>query len=160
MISVNVSGASIAFWSPTFDPSDAMRRTTRFGRPGPPDQPVVGANDAPTSKRPPDATATPGVYFEPAAPLTITSDDLRSVNRNPSKNQKENAAICLYVATQMGAPHKVLVAVIETIIVESGMLNLTGGDRDSVGLFQQRPTAGGGDSGTARKRPASSSGTR
>lgn len=53
-----------------------------------------------------------------------------------------NANIILQTAKQMKAPAKVMVAAINTAITESTIHNLTGGDRDSVGIFQQRPSQG------------------
>ncbi|MEU8570552.1 hypothetical protein AB0C51_19775 [Streptomyces pathocidini] len=40
---------------------------------------------------------------------------------------------------------KVMLAAFETGIVETGMRNLHYGDRDSVGVFQQRPSQGWGN---------------
>jgi hypothetical protein len=45
-------------------------------------------------------------------------------------------------AVSMGASHKVLLALFEAAIVESGFRNLNYGDRDSVGYLQQRPSQG------------------
>ena len=45
---------------------------------------------------------------------------------------------------QMGVPERGLVIAIATALQESTLLNLPGGDRDSVGLFQQRPSKGWG----------------
>jgi hypothetical protein len=48
------------------------------------------------------------------------------------------------VAHQLKADHKVLLSAMETALVESGMHNLKYGDRDSLGVFQQRPSQGWG----------------
>ena len=48
------------------------------------------------------------------------------------------------VATQRGVTDKVMLAAFETGWVESHMNNLNCGDRDSLGVFQQRPSAGWG----------------
>jgi len=45
-------------------------------------------------------------------------------------------------AKGMGASPKVMLALFEAGIVESGMRNLPGGDRDSIGFLQQRPSQG------------------
>jgi cell division protein FtsB len=52
-------------------------------------------------------------------------------------------AIC-EVAHQLGANDKVIVSAYEAAIVESGVHNLNYGDRDSLGVFQQRPSQGWG----------------
>jgi hypothetical protein len=53
------------------------------------------------------------------------------------------AAIC-GVLGQLGAPPKVQLAAFEAAIVESGVHNLPYGDRDSLGVYQQRPSQGWG----------------
>jgi hypothetical protein len=52
-------------------------------------------------------------------------------------------AIC-QVLDRYNAPPKVRLAAFEAAIVESGVHNLNYGDRDSLGAFQQRPSAGWG----------------
>lgn len=59
-----------------------------------------------------------------------------------TREQIKNANIILAVADQLNAPRKVMVASIMTAIAESTIHNLTGGDRDSVGVFQQRASQG------------------
>lgn len=136
-----VWGGAIAYWTLEQGPPSRAGVVKRNGKRQPAGQPSVRRNDATSSKRPPDPGTASAASFDAAALLTIT-DAAGHVNLQPSRNQKENAAIVLATARSMGASHKVQVACIETIIVESGMLNLTGGDADSVGLFQQRPSAG------------------
>jgi hypothetical protein len=61
-----------------------------------------------------------------------------------SLEQAGNAAIIAGVATQRGlAPRAVSIA-LATAFQESGLRNLDYGDRDSLGLFQQRPSMGWG----------------
>ncbi|MBC7460955.1 MAG: hypothetical protein H7287_06300 [Thermoleophilia bacterium] len=59
--------------------------------------------------------------------------------------QKENIRLVLEKGHEMGVSDKVLTAAVETIIVESTAHNYKGGDRDSVGLFQQRASWGSFD---------------
>ena len=61
-----------------------------------------------------------------------------------SKAQLENCEEVLDVGIGMVLPRKLLVASIMTIIVESSAVNVPYGDRDSIGLFQQRPSMGWG----------------
>ncbi|MEV0284968.1 hypothetical protein AB0H36_12735 [Kribbella sp. NPDC050820] len=49
------------------------------------------------------------------------------------------------VAVQRGLPGRATLIALMTALVESNLQNLTYGDADSVGLFQQRPGAGWGD---------------
>lgn len=58
------------------------------------------------------------------------------------KSQLRNANIILGVGQDLGVRRKVLVCGIMTAIQESTLRNLSGGDRDSVGLFQQRASWG------------------
>jgi cell wall-associated NlpC family hydrolase len=54
------------------------------------------------------------------------------------------AATIVSVGAQMGVPARGWVIAVATAIQESGLSNPSGGDRDSVGLFQQRPSQGWG----------------
>jgi hypothetical protein len=59
-------------------------------------------------------------------------------------DQLANAAAILNVGRTMGATDRDLVVSLMTALQESDLVNLAGGDRDSVGLFQQRPSQGWG----------------
>jgi len=61
-----------------------------------------------------------------------------------SQDQLNNAKTILEVGTSRGVPARGLVVAIATALQESGLRNLPGGDRDSAGLFQQRPSTGWG----------------
>ncbi|MFD4252473.1 C40 family peptidase [Amycolatopsis thermoflava] len=58
--------------------------------------------------------------------------------------QMGNAAIIVGVGKQMRVPEQGWVVAIAAAIQESGLRNLDYGDRDSLGLFQQRPSMGWG----------------
>jgi len=68
------------------------------------------------------------------------------IQRVPTSDpsQLENAQTIIEVAQQMGLPVRAEVIALATAWQESNLLNLGGGDRDSVGLFQQRPSMGWG----------------
>ena len=59
-------------------------------------------------------------------------------------DQIANAATIVAVGKQMQVPEYGWVIAIATAITESGLHNLNYGDRDSLGLFQQRPSMGWG----------------
>lgn len=59
-------------------------------------------------------------------------------------DQKANAAIIYNVGKEQGGSTRDCIAAIMTAMQESGLKNLKGGDRDSLGLFQQRPSMGWG----------------
>jgi hypothetical protein len=58
--------------------------------------------------------------------------------------QSYNAAIIAGVAVQRGLPPRAVSIAFATALQESGLRNLDHGDRDSIGLFQQRPSQGWG----------------
>ncbi|MFF9157610.1 M23 family peptidase [Streptomyces sp. NPDC014846] len=58
--------------------------------------------------------------------------------------QVRNAATVTSVARTRGLPPRAAVIAVATAMQESSLTNLRGGDRDSVGLFQQRPSQGWG----------------
>jgi hypothetical protein len=80
------------------------------------------------------ATATPH------APGSIAAID------GWNADQVANAATIVTVGAQRNVPPRGWVIAVATAMQESGLRNLDGGDRDSVGLFQQRPSQGWGTS--------------
>lgn len=58
--------------------------------------------------------------------------------------QRANAHTLVAVAHARGLPRRAAVLAVSTAIVESGLRNVAHGDRDSLGLFQQRPSQGWG----------------
>ena len=58
--------------------------------------------------------------------------------------QAANAATIAAVAVKRGLPGRAATIGIATALQESKLINLPGGDRDSIGLFQQRPSQGWG----------------
>ncbi|MFV2216364.1 hypothetical protein ACFHW2_39790 [Actinomadura sp. LOL_016] len=61
-----------------------------------------------------------------------------------SLEQGANAATIAAVAFRKELPERAVVIAYATAIQESHLRNLAGGDRDSVGMFQQRPSQGWG----------------
>ncbi|KRF36716.1 hypothetical protein [Nocardioides sp. Soil805] len=61
-----------------------------------------------------------------------------------SLEQAENAALITAVSVQRGLPARAASIALATAYQESDLLNIEHGDRDSVGLFQQRPSQGWG----------------
>ncbi|MER5223470.1 heavy metal transporter [Streptomyces flaveus] len=58
--------------------------------------------------------------------------------------QAVNAATISVVGTNRGMPERAVTIALATAIQESGLRNIDHGDRDSLGLFQQRPSQGWG----------------
>jgi len=61
-----------------------------------------------------------------------------------SDEQRANAATIIGVARDMGAPPRAWMVALATAMQESTLRNVNYGDRDSLGLFQQRPSQGWG----------------
>ena len=68
----------------------------------------------------------------PGSTLTVTAEQAR------------NAAVIADVARGRGLPDRAIVIALATAQQESRLRNLDHGDRDSLGLFQQRPSSGWG----------------
>lgn len=78
---------------------------------------------------------------EKAGGLSL-GDGLRAKNEAMIQSQIDIAEKILDVGVQMNANRKVLVSSMMVAIDESDLTNLEGGDRDSVGVFQQRASQG------------------
>lgn len=59
-------------------------------------------------------------------------------------DQAENAALIAAIAMRRGLPARAVTIALATAIQESKIINVDYGDRDSLGLFQQRPSQGWG----------------
>ncbi len=57
---------------------------------------------------------------------------------------RANAAIIVQVGRDLGVPDYGIIIALATAMQESSLRNINWGDRDSVGLFQQRPSSGWG----------------
>jgi peptidoglycan DL-endopeptidase CwlO len=64
--------------------------------------------------------------------------------RDLDADQLRNAGVIIGVGRSLGVPERGVVVAIATAMQESTLRNLDYGDRDSVGLFQQRPSSGWG----------------
>jgi hypothetical protein len=93
----------------------------------------VGVTPARTSASERSTNREPGI--DANAPITVKG--VRA-----TAEQRSNIERVLDVGRKRNAPRKVLVSAVVTITEESVARNLTGGDRDSVGLFQQRASQG------------------
>lgn len=59
--------------------------------------------------------------------------------------QSANAALIIRIGRELGVSDRAIATALATGMVESGLRNLNGGDRDSLGIFQQRPSTGWGE---------------
>lgn len=99
----------------------------------------------PLAHPPPGCTVTlvPGPTGDgPVAVAASDSPDAQAYDLTPE--QADNAATIAGVGSKLGVPSHAVTVALATALQESGLHNLGGGDRDSVGLFQQRPSQGWG----------------
>jgi hypothetical protein len=75
-------------------------------------------------------------------PSCVVSTDAGTVELDTT--QIANAATIAAVGIRRAMPEQAIVIALATAMQESHLENLSGGDRDSVGLFQQRPSQGWG----------------
>ena len=75
------------------------------------------------------------------APSPATTSTPSTVLNAP---QAENAGMIIRIGRELGVSDRGIAIALATAMVESGMRNLEWGDRDSLGLFQQRPSTGWG----------------
>ncbi|HEY0698598.1 MAG TPA: hypothetical protein VGD43_12405 [Micromonospora sp.] len=83
-----------------------------------------------------DGLSLPGL----AQGCTVQADGRVELNAS----QMANAATIAAVGVRRGMPERAVVVALATAFQESRLENLAGGDRDSIGLFQQRPSQGWG----------------
>lgn len=80
----------------------------------------------------------------PRSPLTRACSVQADGEVSLHAEQMANAATIAAVGIRRGLPERAVVVALATAFQESRLENLAGGDRDSVGLFQQRPSQGWG----------------
>jgi N-acetylmuramoyl-L-alanine amidase len=85
----------------------------------------------------------PGATAPTAAPATQIAL-VGSVTVPLTPSMATNARTIIAVGRARGVPDYGIIIALATAAQESGLQNLGGGDRDSVGLFQQRPSTGWG----------------
>ena len=79
--------------------------------------------------------AEPAAPTGPRCPVAATSLQL-------TPHQADNVEAIAAVARERGLPRRAVVIALATAQQESRLRNLDYGDRDSLGLFQQRPSQG------------------
>ncbi|WP_201452655.1 heavy metal transporter [Streptomyces sp. HM190] len=78
----------------------------------------------------------------PKCKVVSADDDKTSYEFTPE--QAANAATISAVGTSRDLPERAVTIALATALQESGLRNIAHGDRDSLGLFQQRPSQGWG----------------
>ncbi len=94
----------------------------------------------------PSAAAPASPTMTPAAVVAIETAPVTPLDAE----QIANAQIIIDVGRGLGVPDRGIAIALATAMVESWIRNLDWGDRDSLGLFQQRPSQGWGTEGEVR----------
>lgn len=87
------------------------------------------------------------LFGDTVAPLLRADDCSATVQGRTvvlAPEQAENAALIAAISIERGMPARAATIALATAYQESKLYNLDYGDRDSVGLFQQRPSQGWG----------------
>lgn len=84
----------------------------------------------------------PGQVLVLHAPVAVVA--VASVDVPLTDEMRGNAQIIIDVGRALGVPDQGIVAALAAAAQESGLRNVRHGDRDSLGLFQQRPSQGWG----------------
>jgi hypothetical protein len=84
----------------------------------------------------------PALHHRPAGPPCIAVEGTSIVRLD--LEQAANATTIAAVGKRAGLPNHAVTVALAAALQESGLHNLSGGDLDSVGLFQQRPSQGWG----------------
>lgn len=94
----------------------------------------------------------PGQKITVSAPTPAPASTPASAAKTPppqlfatlDAEQAGNASLIIRIGRELGASDRAVAIALATAMVESSMRNVTWGDRDSLGLFQQRPSMGWG----------------
>lgn len=80
----------------------------------------------------------------PAPALASVADPYIAPPTVLDEEQSDNAALIVRIGRELGVGDRGIAIALATAMVESSLRNVHGGDRDSLGLFQQRPSTGWG----------------
>lgn len=89
-----------------------------------------------------NATIRPGQRLTIPRPVTVVT--VASVSVVLTEEMRGNAQLIVDVGRELGVPDSGIVVALAAAAQESGLRNVRHGDRDSQGLFQQRPSQGWG----------------
>ena len=99
---------------------------------------------APAATAPGDAGDVAPKPPAPPAPAEKPAPQVPPVPEGVSPEQAHNATEIAKAAAERGLPEHAVTVALATAFQESNLINLDYGDRDSLGLFQQRPSTGWG----------------
>ena len=91
-----------------------------------------------------EAVIHPGQVLVVRRPETVQATAAAPLEVALDADMRANAQIIVDVGRSLGVPDRGIVIALSAAAQESGLRNLRHGDRDSLGLFQQRPSQGWG----------------
>ena len=97
----------------------------------------------------------PGQEITIPAAAEAASGDSTAKSATLNAPQAENATMIIQIGRELGVSDRGIAIALATSMVESWLRNLDWGDRDSLGLFQQRPSTGWGTPEQIRDRERS-----
>jgi murein DD-endopeptidase MepM/ murein hydrolase activator NlpD len=107
--------------------------------PGPASAPAAAVAPTPAPAPAPAPALEPAVVVAPAR-ATVAAGQIAEL----TDEMRANAATIVAVGRSLGVSDQGLVVALAAAAQESGLVNVAYGDRDSLGLFQQRPSTGWG----------------
>ena len=102
------------------------------------------ATSTPTAKASAPAPEPVAAAETPATPTPTTGQPVTGSITPLNDERRANAQIIVNVGRELGVPDYGIVIALATAMQESSLRNINWGDRDSVGLYQQRPSTGWG----------------
>lgn len=93
---------------------------------------------------PPVAQASAPAPTPPAAPTSTVGQPVTGSITPLNDERRANAQVIISVGRELGVPDYGIVIALATAMQESSLRNINWGDRDSLGLYQQRPSSGWG----------------
>jgi LysM repeat protein len=102
--------------------------------------PKPATTPAPATPAPAAPAATPA----PAPPTSTIGQPMTGSITPLNDERRANARIIISVGRELGVPDYGIVIALATAMQESSLRNINWGDRDSLGLYQQRPSSGWG----------------
>jgi hypothetical protein len=81
---------------------------------------------------------------QPTPVAAVCTSEVDGTDWALDPEQAQNAAVIAAIAVRRGLPAHAVTVALATALQESALRNLDYGDRDSLGLFQQRPSQGWG----------------
>lgn len=105
---------------------------------------TVRVGPKPAAPKKPAAAPAPTPAAETPAPSGSTGQPVSGTITPLNDERRANAQVIIQVGRELGVSDYGIVIALATAMQESSLRNINWGDRDSLGLYQQRPSSGWG----------------